>query len=169
MNPKADEFQIGATPSGKCSLNLSPYESIWSIWSTANFQYQVAWILLSETLVQAASIAWRAAASLSKAWMRSSGEREAIEAKRSWVVEAKGQKQTQKVPSNKWIVFLTKMKLQRVSLNSCAKRGYVLSSWVEVMCEFYQATIASWNCPARWSWIAKCQFALGSVHSGMLW
>lgn len=105
MNPKADEFQIGATPSGKCSLNLSPYESIWSIWSTANFQYQVAWILLSETLVQAASIAWRAAASLSKAWMRSSGEREAIEAKRSWVVEAKGQKQTQKVPSNKWIVF----------------------------------------------------------------
>lgn len=64
--------------------------------------------LASETLVQAASIAWRAAASLSKAWMRSSGEREAIEAKRSWVVEAKGQKQTQKVPSNKWIVFKQK-------------------------------------------------------------
>ena len=70
---------------------------------------------------------------------------------------------TLKVLNNKWM-FFNNSETSKSKFEQLCQRRYLLSSWVEVMCEFYQATIASWNCPAWWSWIAKCQFALGSAH-----
>ncbi len=173
MNPKADEFQIGVTPSGKCGLSLSPYEFI--LWFMINesticqfpvpscilLWLQKPWCKLLPTRPEEQQLLWARHGCEAPVNGRRSKQRDPELCVYWWAKRTKTVK-TLKVLNSKWMFFnseTSKSKFEQL----CQKR-YLLSSWVEVMCEFYQATIASWNCPAWWSWIAKCQFALGSAH-----
>ena len=163
------------------SLIFRSYQALeWSvvwmqIWRLSNYyavsnQSLCMMCMCTMTILYSMPVSWRAEACFSHARIRSSDERDAIEAKRSWaqrsakqatrcykmLQDATSKKRTESFGNRKWTFHTAGHPEQHI---------LPLHYNFAVCIALKQVAIASWKAPAWCSWMAKCQLALGGQRS----